>query len=115
MPRVLLRLEGLAVLAFALVAYQHHGDGWLMFVVLFLAPDLSFAGYAAGPRIGSIGYNSIHTYIGPLALGGYGVAADGFFAVSLAIIWAAHIGADRSLGFGLKYPGSFGDTHLARV
>lgn len=29
--------------------------------------------------------------------------------------WLAHIGADRLLGYGLKYPSSFKDTHLQRV
>ena len=32
-----------------------------------------------------------------------------------ALIWAAHIGFDRALGYGLKYPTSFGETHLGRI
>ena len=31
------------------------------------------------------------------------------------MIWIAHIGMDRMLGFGLKYPTRFSDTHLQRV
>jgi hypothetical protein len=33
----------------------------------------------------------------------------------IAIIWAAHIGFDRALGYGLKYPTAFSDTHLGRI
>jgi hypothetical protein len=36
-------------------------------------------------------------------------------ALQLALIWLAHIGADRALGYGLKYPTRFQDTHLQRV
>jgi len=32
-----------------------------------------------------------------------------------ALIWLAHIGFDRALGFGLKYPTHFKDTHLQHV
>jgi hypothetical protein len=33
-------------------------------------------------------------------------------ALLLSLIWAAHIGLDRMLGFGLQYPTRFKDTHL---
>jgi hypothetical protein len=33
----------------------------------------------------------------------------------VTLIWIAHIGVDRALGYGLKYPSSFKDTHLQRV
>jgi len=35
--------------------------------------------------------------------------------MQLALIWLVHIGADRLLGYGLKYPTAFKDTHLQRV
>jgi len=69
---------------------------------LILAPDLSFAGYAAGPRIGAIIYNGAHTTIGPLAVGAVCLITGGGVPVELALIWFAHIGADRLLGYGLK-------------
>ena len=31
------------------------------------------------------------------------------------LIWTAHIGIDRLLAFGLKYPTHFSDTHLQHV
>jgi hypothetical protein len=36
-------------------------------------------------------------------------------AVLVSLVWAAHIGADRAVGYGLKYPTGFEDTHLGRV
>lgn len=111
-PRQFLRLEGVAVFAAALGAYVAvDGRLWLL-LVLALAPDLAMLGYLAGPRVGSRVYNAVHTYVAPLALAGVGVLAAAPVLTSVALVWAAHIGADRALGYGLKYPTGFGDTHL---
>lgn len=112
-PRTYLRLEGLTVFVGALAVYLAlDGPLWLL-VVLALAPDLSMVAYLAGPRIGSLGYNTVHTYVLPAVLGGVGVYAGADLAVLLAVIWAGHIGADRTVGYGLKYPSGFEDTHLS--
>jgi hypothetical protein len=108
-----LRLEGLAVLAAAVLIYRRTGGSWLLFGVLFLAPDLGFAGYAFGPRIGAGVYNVLHSYIVPIALG-CGMWLGGR-SIAIPLIWTAHIGFDRLLGYGLKYPTGFGDTHLGKL
>jgi hypothetical protein len=113
--RILLRLEGLAVLAAAVAAYMHLGAGWGVFAMLFLLPDLSFLGYLAGSRAGAIAYNAAHSYVGPVALLGLGLAGDASVALALGLIWSAHIGLDRALGYGLKYGSEFGATHLGRI
>lgn len=115
LPRRLLHLEGLAVLVAAIALYFDSGYGWLVLLVLFLAPDLSMLGYVAGPRAGALAYDVVHTYALPLALGLAGVLTETGVATQLALIWAAHIGLDRLLGYGLKYPTGFKDTHLQRV
>ena len=115
LPGRLLRLEGLALFVGALVVYFDQGFGWLALLILFLVPDLSFAGYLAGPRIGAWAYNTFHTTVGPIALAAVGVVSDTDWCVQLALIWLAHIGLDRVLGYGLKYPTAFKDTHLNRV
>jgi prepilin signal peptidase PulO-like enzyme (type II secretory pathway) len=115
LPPLLLRLEGLAVLAAALVLYFHQDFGWVLLVVLFLAPDVSFAGYLLGPRLGAVAYDTLHTELLPIALGVLGIVADVTTAIQLALIWLAHIGGDRLLGYGLKYPIQFADTHLQRL
>jgi hypothetical protein len=114
-PRLLLRLEGLAVAVGAVVLYFHADYGWVLFAALILAPDLSFAGYALGPVIGAVAYDLAHTEIFPVALGTVGIVVDSGGATKVALIWLAHIGADRLLGYGLKYPTAFKDTHLSRI
>jgi hypothetical protein len=115
LPPVLLRLEGLAVLGAALVLYFDLDYSIVALGLLFLAPDLSLLGYLGGPAVGALAYNTVHTYVGPLVLAAMGVLGNAEVAIQVALIWSAHIGIDRLLGFGLKYPTSSGDTHLQRV
>lgn len=115
LPGLLLRLEGAAVLAGSLALYFDQDFGWLALVVLALAPDLAAIGYMAGPRVGAVAYDIAHTEALPIALAVVGVLADEATAVQLALIWLVHIGADRLIGYGLKYPSAFRDTHLQRV
>jgi hypothetical protein len=113
--RALLRIEGLVLFCAAILFYGVSGASWWLFVVLFLAPDLSFAAYLAGTRLGAIGYNALHATIGPLLLGLVSLAMPWPMAGSVALIWLAHIGFDRALGYGLKYNAGFGFTHLGRI
>ena len=78
-------------------------------------PDLSMVGYLAGPRIGSVVYNLAHIYLWPLALIALASFTSSTLIMQLALIWSAHIGMDRMLGYGLKYPTAFKDTHLQRL
>ncbi len=110
--RWLLRAEGLAVFSVALAAYAQSGAGWGLFAALFLLPDLAFAGYLASPRAGALAYNATHTYVGALALLAAGLILAMPTALAAALVWCAHIGLDRALGFGLKYAGGFRQTHL---
>ncbi len=112
-PRLWLRLEGVAVLALAVLLYQRGGHSWLLFAIAFLAPDLSFAAYLAGPRVGALGYNVAHSYVGPLLAATLALLAG--WSPGVALLWAAHIGFDRTLGYGLKYATGFTDTHLGRL
>lgn len=114
-PLAILRLEGAAVLALAAAAYGHVGAGWGLFAACFLVPDLAFLGYLAGPRVGAAAYNATHSYVGAAFLAAFGVAFAAPLAISLALIWTAHVGFDRMLGYGLKYASAFGHTHLGRI
>jgi hypothetical protein len=113
--RTLLRLEGLTLFAGMTLLYALWGGPWWLYFTLFLAPDLSFLAYLGGPRVGAIGYNAAHSYIVPLALmtAGFGFVPP--LVLSVAVIWLAHIGFDRALGYGLKYTAGFGFTHLGRI
>ncbi len=113
--RLLLRAEGLCVLAASLVCYAKFGAGWGVFAATFLLPDLSLAAYLAGARVGAIAYNAAHAYLGPLASLVAALVFPGDVPVALGIVWCAHIGFDRALGYGLKYQRGFGFTHLGAI
>ena len=99
----------------AAVIYHQGAFSWIWFAVFFLAPDLSMFGYLKGPRFGALAYNAAHTYAValPLALVGLFARQPGLLAAGL--IWTAHIGLDRALGYGLKLPTGFRDTHLGPI
>ena len=114
-PAVLLRSEGATVFALSLFFYHNVGAPWWQFFLLFLWPDLSMLGYLASVRLGAQLYNLVHTYIFPLALAGAALDQHRPGLLSFALIWTAHVGADRALGYGLKYATFFKDTHLQRA
>jgi hypothetical protein len=114
-PRTWLRLEGAAAVAAGIAIFATSGGNWLFLVPLLLAPDLSIAGYAAGPRVGAITYNLIHNWAAGLAVIGIGVALSSPGVVVAGAILVAHVGMDRLMGYGLKYPTVFRDTHLGVI
>ena len=113
--RLLLRLEGVSLLIAAVVMYERSGFAWSTFALYFLAPDIALLAYFAGNRIGAIAYNAAHSTTGALAAFSAGLllASPGLEAAGM--IWCAHIGFDRALGYGLKYAAGFGFTHLGRI
>jgi hypothetical protein len=113
--KILLRLEGLALFIGMTLLYGIWDGSWWVYVILFLVPDISFAAYLAGPKFGALVYNAAHSYLGPMALMTTGFASGEPLTLSIAMIWLAHIGIDRALGFGLKYEAGFAFTHLGRI
>ena len=114
-PRLLLRLEGLAVLTVAVTGYHAIAASWVLFAATLLLPDLGLLGYLAGPRVGALAYNALHTYVGPAGLAALAYLGVAPGAWPVCLIWVAHIGMDRALGLGLKFPTAFRDTHLGAV
>jgi len=108
-----LRAEAAGALVGAVLAYRSLGGGWGLFAALFLAPDISMVGYLAGRVVGARAYNLAHTYLAPMLLGLAGLALTMPDLYGPALIWVAHIGFDRLMGYGLKYPAGFGATHLS--
>ena len=113
--KVLLRLEGLVLFAAMALLYGVRGGSWWLFAILFLAPDLSFLAYLTDAKTGAIVYNAAHSYLAPVALMTLGFALADPLTLSIAMIWLAHIGIDRALGYGLKYAAGFGVTHLGSI
>lgn len=113
--RSLLRFEGLSIFAAATTAYVISGGNLWLFAALFFTPDLSFAFYTVGPRLGGAAYNFVHSYATALALGAIGWFAGTPLVWQLALILGAHAGLDRAVGYGLKYATAFNQTHLGRI
>jgi hypothetical protein len=114
-PAILLRVEEAIILTLTIFAYQHLHYSWLLFALLFFAPDLSMLGYLINTRIGAATYNFAHTLTLALALLLASYVEHWHQATALALIWVAHIAFDRLLGYGLKYSASFKETHLRLV
>jgi len=72
-------------------------------------------GYLRNARLGSLIYNIGHN-LGTAGIAlGLGLWLDvGWLAVGGSVL-VAHIGVDRLLGYGLRYPTMSKDTHLQHV
>src|SRR5262245_45866381 len=113
--RTWLRLEGLAAFAIGLVLFGLSGGNWPFLIPLILLPDISAIGYLAGPRSGSFTYNLVHSWVPGFVTLGIGLWLASPAITLVAAILIAHVGMDRAVGYGLKLPSSFQDTHLGRM
>jgi AcrR family transcriptional regulator len=104
-----------AVLLAALIIYNTLDYSWLTFALFILAPDLTAVGYLINTRIGSITYNLGHIYAVPITIAIIALWLNWPLGIQIALIWAAHIGMDRLVGYGLKYPDNFKHTHLNQI
>lgn len=111
------RAEGALVALAALPLAGLTQSGWPLWLwpLALLAPDLSALGYLAGPRMGAALYNAAHLYAGGLLLALLGLLTGSPGMIAAGAVWLAHVGADRALGYGLKHPSGFHDTHLGRI
>lgn len=114
-PALILRIEYLGLLAAVTLIYAQVAPDWGLYALLFFAPDIFMFGYAVNARFGSLIYNIGHTLTIPLAVLALGAASDATPLLQIGLIWAAHIAFDRAVGYGLKYPSAFKETHLQRV
>ena len=111
-PRIWLRLEGAALIVAALVVYSTTHEGWWLVPVTVLAPDFLALGYLGGTRMGARFYNLAHATPLPAIMVGVGWWRVQPLVLALGLVWLAHIGMDRLLAYGLKYPDAAGHTHL---
>ena len=114
-PVYLQRLEGLVVLIGGVWAwFAFGGNGWLL-LALLLTPDLSMLGYLVNIRLGAALYNLVHSYPLGAAIVAAGLLTQTPFWVLFGLLLLIHIGMDRTVGYGLKLPSGFKDTHLSFV
>jgi hypothetical protein len=116
-PDLLLRLEALLVLLITLICYSGLHGSWLLFLVLFLVPDVSLLGYLAegNGRFAATFYNALHCYAVPLGLALIAWRLNSAVTERITVIWVAHIALDRFIGFGLKYAQAANPTHMQSV
>ena len=103
------------MLVAAVAGFRALGGTWVFFAAAFLVPDLSLLGYLGGAKVGAAFYNAAHSLLGPLLLAGAAVLTGSTLAWLCTLIWVAHVGFDRALGYGLKYASGFRHTHLRQV
>ncbi|QKY68362.1 DUF4260 domain-containing protein [Lentibacillus sp. CBA3610] len=115
MNRFLLHIEGFMVLLLTLSLYAFFEFSWLLFFVLLLAPDISMLGYLISNKAGAWIYNLFHTYSMAIAVVLCGLLFVNAIVLAIGLIWTAHIGMDRMIGYGLKYPSGFNENHLNRL
>jgi len=111
----LLRLEEFFLFGLALFLFTQLDYGWGWYALLFLAPDLSIAGYLANPRVGAWTYNLIHHKGLAVALYILGYVFSVQWLMLTGTILLGHSSLDRVFGYGLKYPDAFQNTHLGRI
>lgn len=112
----MLRLEAATILTLSSIAYFQYAPNWQLFALLFLLPDLAILGYAVNNKTGAVLYNMTHSLIGPgLCLGISWLVLKSELGISIGLIWFAHVGFDRTLGYGLKYASGFRHTHLGII
>jgi membrane associated rhomboid family serine protease len=111
-PATLLRLEGACLLGASGLLYAASGASWWLFAALFLVPDLTMLGYLRDPKLGAALYNAGHSTVAPILVCALGWLLLSAMATAIGLIWLAHIGFDRLMGYGLKYPDAFRHTHL---
>jgi hypothetical protein len=111
----ILRSEALAAFLAGLGLWLANDGSLLWLLPALLLPDVSMLGYLAGPRIGALTYNAVHNWTLALAALGLGWWLPSAPALLIGAVLLAHVGMDRALGYGLKLPTSFQDTHLGRI
>jgi hypothetical protein len=114
-PRRLLRIEAAVLLAGCLIAFSTTHRSWWLAAAAVLLPDLAMVGYLGGTRLGAIFYNAAHSAPAPAVVIGLGWWQHEPLVLAIGLIWLAHIGVDRLMGYGLKYDDHFGHTHLGRI
>ena len=111
-PRFFLRLEGVVLLVASLVLFSSTHQHWWWVPVLLFLPDLFMVGYLRSTWTGAMLYNLGHSYLLPVLIALSAWRSDRPLLLAIGLIWLAHVGMDRALGYGLKYDDNFKHTHL---
>lgn len=94
------------------IHFTHASYWWL---ALILVPDVFMVGYLQSNSLGAFSYNLGHTFLFPAILIVAGLITTKPIVICLGLVWLAHIGMDRMLGYGLKETKGFKHTHLGTM
>lgn len=111
-PRLFLQSEGVVLVVSSLFLFHFTYQNWWWVPALLFVPDIFMVGYIKSTKLGALMYNIGHTYLLPACLALYGMHTHRPLVIGIGLIWLAHIGMDRVLGYGLKYSDDFKHTHL---
>ncbi len=109
------RVESWSIFLASLYMYWFLDFNLLIFGLLLFVFDIFMLGYLFNPKVGAYLYNLGHSMVLPPVFFVIGYASDARLLVGFSLIWFAHIGFDRGLGYGLKFTSSFKDTHLGHI
>ncbi|MEL6810194.1 MAG: DUF4260 domain-containing protein [Bacteroidota bacterium] len=110
-----LKIEELAQFVLGIFFFSALEYKWWVFPALLLTPDIGMLGYLVNTKVGAFLYNLFHhkaLAILTMVLGHFYL---GEVVTLIGIILFAHAAFDRMLGYGLKYPDSFKNTHLGPI
>lgn len=113
--KYVIRLEELLLFILALFLFSRLDYGWGAYALLFFAPDLSMLGYLANPRIGAWTYDFVHNKGLAVVLYILGHLFSMPWLMLAGTLILGHSSLDRVLGYGLKYPDAFQNTHLGWI
>ena len=113
--KTILKLEELALFLLGIYAFGLLNYTWWWFLVLFLLPDLGFAGYFLGNKAGAFLYNLFHHKGTAVILFMIGIFLSNEPLQLTGVIFFSHSAFDRILGYGLKYEDGFKFTHLGKI
>lgn len=98
-----MRSEGIVLGAAALAgSVDGIDEPWWLVPLLLFVPDAFIVGYARSSRVWAWLYNLGHSTPAPALLGLVATLAGRPLWQGVALVWLAHIGMDRALGYGLK-------------
>lgn len=113
--KTILKLEELFMFGITIFLFSKLNFAWWWYPALLFTPDLSMVGYIINPQIGAWTYNFVHFKGLGLSVYVLGVVLANPTLQLVGLILFGHSSMDRVLGYGLKYPDSFHNTHLGRI
>ena len=113
--KTLLKWEEAAMFLLSICLIGQLPYAWYWWLIWILAPDLSMIGYAVNTKFGAVCYNIVHHKGVAIVFYLAGLYTGNPWLQYAGLILFGHSSMDRGLGYGLKYPDSFQNTHLGLI